>query len=297
MTRCITTGLCCALLFLLAGLSACNGGGSNGSSGASATSYLIADHTSADAFDAIPDYWIQKAKNDFRLSYGHSSHGSQITTGLQMITGVASGFDMTNCAWYLPSDWTYAVCDDFTSSLPADTLSYWHRRMTGAIDLGNPDRTAWEAATRDHLEGIGSDRNLIMWSWCGQVSNASEAQIQIYLDLMSGLEADYPNVTFVYMTGHLDGGGPAGSLYRNNDQIRDYVIANGKVLFDFADIESWDPDGTNYPNETDACGWCASWCSSHACPGCGSCQHSHCFNCYRKGKAFWWMMAKLAGWE
>ena len=25
--------------------------------------------------------------------------------------------------------------------------------------------------------------------------------------------------------------------------------------------------------------------------------HSHCLNCYQKGKAFWWMMARIAGWD
>ena len=53
------------------------------------------------------------------------------------------------------------------------------------------------------------------------------------------------------MTGHLDGTGPSGNLYARNDQIRDYCVANGKVLFDFADIESWDPGGVYYPDEDD----------------------------------------------
>jgi hypothetical protein len=113
---------------------------------------------------------------------------------------------------------------------------------------------------------------------------------------MSQLEQDYPQVTFVYMTGHTDGSGIDGNLNQRNNQIRDYCRKNGKVLFDFADIESWDPDGNYYPDTSDDCAWCSNWCASHTCPTCSDCAHSHCFNCYLKGKAFWWMMARLAGW-
>jgi hypothetical protein len=114
---------------------------------------------------------------------------------------------------------------------------------------------------------------------------------------MEQLEVDYPDVTFIYMTGHLDGSGVAGNLYARNNQIRAYAVANNKVLFDFADIESYDPDGNYYPDASDDCGWCSTWCASHSCPACGSCAHSHCFNCYLKGKAFWWMMARISGWD
>ena len=76
-----------------------------------------------------------------------------------------------------------------------------------------------------------------MWSWCGQVSTATAEDIDAYLELMGGLEAEYPGVRFVHMTGHLDGTGREGNLHLRNEQIRAFCRENRKILFDFADLE------------------------------------------------------------
>jgi len=123
------------------------------------------------------------------------------------------------------------------------------------------------------------------------------SEVDLYLTQMSQLELEFPGIIFVYMTGHLDGGGPEGTLYANNNRIRSYCTAYNKVLFDFADIESYDPIGNYYPYGSDCCEWCETWCSNQACPPCEECAHSHCFNCFQKGKTFWWMMANIAGWQ
>jgi autotransporter-associated beta strand protein len=73
------------------------------------------------------------------------------------------------------------------------------------------------------------------------------------------------------MTGHLVGTGAAGNLNLRNQQIRDYCTANDKILYDFADIESYDPDGlTNYMalNANDNCdysggNWALQWQATH----------------------------------
>jgi len=233
---------------------------------------IVADHNVIASFESIPASAIEQIKSSYRIFYGHTSHGSQIVTGMEMI-------------------WDGNPLYDFNNG--TGTL-YIHEY---GDDLGGQGDTTWVPLTREHLAEPGGNYNIVIWSWCGGVSDNTVEGINAYLNAVNNLEQEYPNVVFIFMTGHLDGGGPTGNLYLRNNQIRDYCRSNGKILFDFADIESYDPDGTYYPNETDACNWCSTWCTSHTCPSCGGCAHSHCFNCFQKGKAFWWLMAKVAGWN
>lgn len=250
-----------------------------------AHSAIIIDHTCTD-ISQVPEYWINQGKDLFKISYGHTSHGSQIVTGMNILENL------------------YGSLYDFNYSGSGGALSFHDNEPSG--DLGNPDRTTWAQRTRDLLETPGNDRNFIMWSWCGQADTTPE-NMQIYLDLMSGLEADYPDVTFIYMTGHLNGTGETGNLHQRNNQIRSHVISNNGVLFDFADIESYDPDGNYFLDlgADDGCNysggnWADQWCAAHPgddlCTTC-SCAHSKPLNCNLKGRAFWWMMARLAGWN
>jgi len=251
---------------------------------------IIVNHLCT-GIERIPSHWIEKAKSDFRIAYGHTSHGSQIISGMEVLAA---------------EDPLYT----FDTEGGSGALSIWDRVPDG--DLGNPSPTEWYFRTRDLLDDLSCDRNLIMWSWCGQVSIAEDEQIDQYLAMMNQLEKDYPRVVFVYMTGHLDGTGEQGNLNQRNEQIRRYCIQNNKVLFDFADIESYDPDGRYFLDKgaTDNCdydsdgdgvldaNWAVEWCTANPgqCSFC-FCAHSQSLNCDLKARAFWWMLARLAGWE
>jgi len=232
--------------------------------GATIAAGIRADHSCISEFEQIPPSVVADIASGYRIYYGHTSHGSQIMSGLD-----------------------YLEAENGLYNQPV-----FHERSD---DLGHNGDTSWVADMRTWLAGH-PDYNMAMMSWCGGASDNTVTGINIYLDKMNELETDYPSVTFIYMTGHLDGGGPSGTLYRNNNLIRDYCSTNNKILFDFADIESYDPAGTYYPDESDNCGWCSTWCLSHSCCT-GTCAHSHCFNCYQKGKAWWWMMATIDGWS
>ncbi len=242
---------------------------------------IVADHTVVSEFESIPASYIEQAKDNFRMFYGHTSHGNQIIAGMNILRIENSLYDFNNGSGTLPGTFNY---DDIVSDL-GYYMDFW-----------------WMNETRDRLNQLGCDRNIVMWSWCGGMSWQTEAGVNHLCDSMSLLETEYEDVTFIYQTGHVDGTGPSGNLNQRNNQLRDFCAANNKVLFDFADIESWDPDGTYYPGETDSCGWCYNWCTpggSHDCPYCEviGCSHSHDFNCYQKGKAFWWLLSTLAGWS
>lgn len=257
---------------------------------------MLIDHTCTD-INEVPQYWIDQARDNLLIGYSHTSHGSQLVTGIDAFCGNPGDdyyFDSTG--WGLS---------------PGVFLNDLWGNAGGASDLGHTGDLGWRDATITMLANPENDRNVVMWSWCGGCSDNTEAGIVIYLDAMNALEASYPSITFIYMTGHLDGGGTAGNLNVRNNQIREYCTSNGKILFDFADIESYDPDGNYFLDlyANDNCGysggnWAQEWIAANPShelttisAGCGSCAHSQALNCVLKGRAFWWMMARIAGWD
>jgi hypothetical protein len=264
---------------------------------------LIINHLTRD-ITAIPQQWIEKAKTDLHIFYTHTSHGSQLSDGM---AGLIEFANLGGKGLSLPHD--------IFDGLPfVDNYS---------TDLGDSN---WTQITRDYLgtpntsTGRGNTHpeiNVVLWSWCGQLSWMEEQAVtDNYLTPMNQLEADYPGITFVYMTGHSDGSGETGNLHLRNQQIRQYALANNKVLYDFYDIEMYNPDGNYYGNKaaTDNCNydsngdgvadddanWCTEWQSAHTQNidwYDTSCAHSQALNCNQKAYAAWWLWARLAGWN
>ncbi len=264
-----------AALLLLGLLSACGddpadpvtkddpGGGDPGDTTIAPS--FIADHTVLAAYADLAPAVFDSVRANLRIYYGHTSHGSQIVNGMLML-------------------------EDENADLEPPVFT------EVSDDLGHNGDVSWAAVTRNHLAAHAAETEVVMWSWCGGVSDNDSAGIATYLEAMTALEVEYPDIVFIYMTGHLDGTGLAGNLHRGNEQIRAYCRDREKVLFDFADIESYDPDGAHYPDASDVCEWCFDWAPANGFPACDGtplCAHSHCFNCYIKGKVFWCLLAAL----
>jgi len=253
----------------------------------SLASPVIVNHRHTD-LSQIPLYWINKAKQ-LAVHYAHTSHGGQILSGLETLESANAAYNID-------------IIFDLNDSWDNTALRFYDGNNYGGDNYITPEMY-WETEdgvdhTRSTLDSGKFDFSL--WTWCGQMSYYSSAQINKYKNTLNQLESEYPAIGLIYYTGHLDGSAPGSVLWRNNNAVRSYVYANNKILFDFADIESYDPSGTFHPNGSDACEWCEDWCSNHPadCQNLpASCDHSHPLQCKLKANAFWWLMARMAGWD
>lgn len=272
---------------------------------------MIIDHTSTD-LGLIPDEAIFEAIAELHIAYAHTSHGSQIPSGMTALEnypdyGGKYGWSDSGAAGQLDLD-DYGIPCNIPDLSQGDYID-----ENGVTPWVTCTRTFLDLETNAHI-------NVIMWSWC----SIDRHDAQRYVDNMEILIAEYPEVHFVFMTGHAQGQSEdltPDRVHYNNQLIRQHCVDNKRILFDFADIEAYDPDGNYYwdlalrDNLSYTGGnWAEEWIAANPAHelsklttgdgvlnynGCTSCSHSASppeatLNCVLKGRAAWWMFAKLA---
>ena len=274
---------------------------------------MLVDHSCTD-LNEVPEAAITQAAADLHIAYNHTSHGSQLVSGMNALESFP---DFGN---------TYQWSDDGSAGLDLDDYGI----PCGVSDLSQGDSidgngvTPWVTCTRDFLDlPANAHINVILWSWC----SIDWHDAQRYVDNMEILVAEYPDVQFVFMTGHAQGQGEdmtPDRVHYNNQLIREHTRTHGRILFDFADIEAYDPAAAYFwdlfmQDNLDYNGgnWAVEWIDANpgseldqlttgngvnGYDGLSICAHSASpaeatVNCILKARAAWWMFAELAGWS
>lgn len=239
---------------------------------------IVIDHTAVEQFESIPQEWIVKAKNQFKFHYQHRSHGNQIVRGADRIA--TSLYAIARTEESLPDD--SDALNMYEDSFPAES-EYW---------AGDPPTIP----ALEKYPGI----NLSMWTWCTELFRKPQSQMDNYFNGMEELEKKYPNVKFIYMTGNAQSwhghhtytsDSEGYNSFLDNEIIRTYCRENNKILFDFGDIDAW------YDGEMATCEFNGNtFPREHDHYNKNETGHTSYENCENKAKAFWYMLAVLAGW-
>lgn len=282
----------------------------------------MVDHTSVDDFDRIPESYIQAAAN-LRMIFVDRSVGANISDGLSCLSYTSSNSAPNHCvryehvapefsvhpsvvSWNRPggydrSNWDYAPWPG--------NCSEWYTKIDCFMDLVRPQMNSYDVVSFQYSYLEVAHGSTIADLPGGFFSNNSN-----YSDVydFAAFEAQYPNKVFIYWTSSLSRGIGSQASESFNAQMRNYAISNEKVLFDVASILSHTPNGQPCYDNRDGVPY-SNGNNSENFPDDGQntpaiCQHytsetegGHLGNVsagkIRVAKAFWVLMARIAGWD
>lgn len=308
-----------SLTFVLS-VAACGGSGGGNSS----TSSYVADYRFAteSTLRAIPDTYIDAARTTLHIAYNHTSHGTHVSYGAFGLPDYKSG-DSTKFGITMNS-----VADP-------NKLDFHDQEIGGAYaDLSQADDGSW-ATWRDQVRSYLDDPanaeiNVMMWSWC-DITGHSVAD---YLSSMQTLIDEYgPGgskigngvgqrtnpVTFIFMTGHAvaNANTGAGNPREQAALITDYCNTHHYFCIDYYSIDTHAMDDTYYEDTGDngdsvtyGGNFYEDWETGHTLgthwyenkdapggtPTFGAHNSQH-ITANRKAYAFWWVLARIAGYS
>lgn len=239
---------------------------------------ILIDHTAVDGFDVIPDEQIAAAAR-IRYMIRESSIGVNIDQGLNCLMGNFEGRRPNSCGElfdpkYDRSNWEFQI-----------------RGNPGWIDKVN------DFVEQVHLQADNFDAFSFSVGYVDGLDEGFYPRISdpenfqtLFVDKIEALEAEYPDKIFVWWTMSLSRVGSENGT-KFNQMLREYTATHNKILFDLADIEAHNPDGTKVESEN---GYevISPLYTNEEKSG-----HLNVAGRERVSRAFWYLMARLAGWE
>ena len=229
---------------------------------------IVANHSVVDLFDQIPASAIQAA-SAVKAYQKHASTGNAVSSqGLNYLQGTRDPSPYPDYQ-YDRRNWTYA---------------WWPSSMDKTFRAKVDDFVQSVTAQHANYEVFGM--KLCYQDWFG-------LDFAYYRDRMSSLEQAFPDKTFLWWTQPIredwstQQPGTCEAIQNYNNSVRTYARAHNKPLVDIADIESHDAAGNV----------CQPGCETKCSPDYGDNAHPNPTLAIRVAKAYWWTMARLAGWE
>jgi hypothetical protein len=304
---------------------------------------IVVDHNSVALFERIPEQYLTAARN-LRMVFADQSVGQNIHEGLNCLSAASWGEAPAYCrrdyTTISGSTWnwaTFSATDLAAGRVPA--------RIQFAPDPTRYNRSNWSYLTMSgewyqYLESFlttvvpanASSKDVLSFQFSylhttngSTIADSREGffadqprdgfytnRVRWDISDLRAVEAQYPNRTFIYWTTSLSRGAGNSISTSFNDQMRAYAAANGRVLFDVADILSHDENGNACYDNRDAVTYCsANGCESYPDDGVrypaicvayttevdGGHLGSVSAGRLRVAKAFWVLMAQIAGWR
>lgn len=298
------------------------------------TQAIIIDHTSVALFEQIPERYVTAARN-LRLMFSDRSVGANINVALDCLT--ASSWDKSRAYCrndYINSDWdwkTFNLTDWQNGSVPSRILfspdfnKYNRDNWTFEARTGG-----WSDLTKDFIESLApqyiNSKDVLSYQFTylnvtdnDDIADATKGffannpnKYDIY-DLEAYI-SQHPDKTFFFWTTSLARSVGTQVATDFNNQMRQYARENNKILFDVADIESFtDQDAPCFDNR-DGIQYCSknsnkcenypddhqdfpAICQDYTTETEGGHLGSVSGGGIRLAKAYWVLMARIAGWD
>ncbi len=245
------------------------------SAGTSPASYII-DYRSLD-IDLIPQIYLDVAR-EYDIVFNHKSVGNNILDGLRELENQ----DSTR----------------YSISIVEEPSAEWYdsNNGTGEFEVGSNSDPSSKITEFSSLitSGYGDHIDIAFMKLC-YVDNTSTSDTiwNEYKSMMENLESSYPDVTFVWWTMPIR---TEGDEIRDNfnQLVRDYITNHNnssqdkKFLYDIASIESHDPNGQAVKD-----GSYEAMYDAYTNDG----GHLNETGQERAARAWWMLLAKIAGYE
>jgi hypothetical protein len=283
---------------------------------------IVVDHTSVALFEQIPEEYIDAAAS-LRMLYIDRSVGKNIDDALNCLSFTSNeeapnhcvryahivpaySVDPSEVSWNRPggydrSNWVFSPWEGNCPS--------WSPKIDCFIRMVDPIVDQYDVLSFQfsYLE-VSGDSNIAAQPGGYFWDNASYSDVYD----QEAYERQHPDKIFIYWTTSLARGIGSTVAVDFNNQMREYAMANGKPLFDVADILSRTPDGQpcfdnrdgvpynqgnrseDYPDDgVDLLAICQEYTTETDGGHLGSVSAGK----IRVAKAFWVLMARIAGWD